>query len=150
MILVRVYGVYGHIRSKKSMLCCLYFVYRINTQGVPRYNTTNNNPSDGYRSWLAGQSMNGQGVQTPSAASVQQETHSFIVMAMLGLALVAKTRPPHRPQALKKVKNGQALPYENNIFSHCFFWRSRLQVLSGTPVKSFAQVFEYLTAYGQY
>ena len=94
--------------------------------------------------------MNGQGVQTPSAASVQQETHSFIVMAMLGLALVAKTRPPHRPQALKKVKNGQALPYENNIFSHCFFWRSRLQVLSGTPVKSFAQVFEYLTAYGQY
>ena len=53
----------------------------------------------------------------------------------LGLALVAKTCP-YRPQAFKKVNNGQAFPYEENICFFIFSWTSRLQVLQGMSQKN--------------
>ena len=63
----------------------------------------------------------------------------------LGLALAAKTCP-HRPQAFKTVNNGQAFPWEEKFDFPVFIWTSRFQVPQGNPTKSFAQMFEHVTA----
>ena len=78
--------------------------------------------------------------------SSERDIASFFVRD-LGLALVAETCP-HRPQAFKKVTIGQALPWEENIFFFIFFLNEQVPGMS--YVKKFTQMFEDLTAKGQY